>query len=252
MATMLLARHGRTSANATGVLAGRSEGVSLDEQGVAQAQDAARRVQGLALSAIVTSPLERCRETAHEVRQRQEPRPRVRVERRLLECDYGGWTGRPLKELAEEPLWRTVQTQPSAAVFPEGESLAQMAARAVAACRDWDARVEAEHGAGAVWMAVTHGDIIKAVVADALGMHLDLFQRIAVDPASLTVVRYTPTRPFVLTVNSVSGDLSGLRATPPDGGAPGPGTDAAGDAPVGGGAGTVRPRAEEHGSGRTP
>ena len=256
MATLILARHGRTTANATGVLAGRSRGVHLDDEGVTQARDAARRVASLPLAAIVTSPLERCRETAQEVRRQQASPPRVSVARGLLECDYGTWTGRPLEELAEEPLWATVQAHPSAAAFPEGESLAAMAARAVATCREWDAKVESEHGAGAVWLAVTHGDIVKAVVADALGMHLDLFQRLGVDPASLTVIRYTPHRPFVLTVNSVAGDLGGLRPpAPPEQGSDGqaaPPADAPVDAPVGGGAGSIREGAGQPSSGKTP
>lgn len=251
MATLILARHGRTTANTAGVLAGRSKGVHLDEQGLDQAREAAGRVAGLALASVVTSPLERCRETAREITRRQQGRPRVSAERGLLECDYGSWTNRSLGDLAKEDLWATVQAHPSAAVFPEGESLAGMARRAVAACRAWDARVEAEHGAGAVWLAVTHGDIVKAVVADALGMHLDLFQRIAVDPASLTVIHYTPLRPFVLTVNSTAGDLSGLRVAEV---APGEadGVPRSGDAAVGGGAGSIRGAVNKHPSAGTP
>jgi probable phosphomutase (TIGR03848 family) len=237
MATLILARHGRTTANATGVLAGRSKGVRLDDLGLEQARAAGERLAGLPLAAIVTSPLERCRETAKEMSRLQDGGARVAADRRLLECDYGSWTGRELKTLAKEPLWATVQAHPSAVTFPEGESMAQMMARSVAAAREWDAKVEAEHGPDAVWLAVTHGDVIKAVLADALGMHLDLFQRIGVDPASLSVVRYTPLRPFVLTVNSVAGDMSGLK--PPKKRRKHSSRDS--DAAVGGGAGTVRP-----------
>jgi probable phosphomutase (TIGR03848 family) len=232
MATVILARHGRTAANATGVLAGRTKGVSLDEQGVAQARAAAERLSGLPLAAIVTSPLERCRETARELNAAQPTRLRVAAERGLLECDYGEWTGRELKTLAKEELWRTVQAHPSAAVFPGGESMAAMAARAVEAVRRWDARIEAEHGPDAVWVAVSHGDVIKAVLADALAMHLDAFQRIVVDPASLSVVRYTPLRPFVVASNSTAGDLGHLK--PP---AKKRRRRASSDAAVGGGAG---------------
>ena len=107
-----------------------------------------------------------------------------------------------------------MQAHPSAAAFPGGESMAAMAARAVEAVRRWDARVEAEHGPEAVWVAVSHGDVIKAVLADALGMHLDAFQRIVVDPASLSVVRYTPLRPFVVAANTAAGDLSHLKPPP--------------------------------------
>lgn len=228
MATVLLVRHGRTTANATGVLAGRTPGVLLDAVGHEQAARTAERLSAVPLVAVVTSPLERCRETADAVLARQDPAPALRVDDRLTECDYGAWQGRPLRELADEPLWRTVQGQPSAAVFPGGESLAAMQARAVAAVREQDAAVEAEHGPGAVWAAVTHGDLVKALLADALGMHLDLFQRLHAGPASVSVVRYGPTRPEVVATNTDAGDLSWLRAAAP-----------AGDAAVGGGAGAA-------------
>ncbi len=238
MPTLILARHGRTTANATGVLAGRSRGVGLDDQGFAQARAAGERLAVLSLAAIVTSPLQRCRETAREVSRLQDgSAAEVESDRRLVECDYGSWTGKELKTLAKEPLWAAVQGHPSSVRFPEGESMAQMMARSVEAVREWDARVEAAHGPDAVWVAVTHGDVIKAVLADALGMHLDLFQRIAVDPASLSVVRYTPLRPFVLTVNSVAGDLSGLR---PPKKKRSRRSRRESDAAVGGGAGAVR------------
>ncbi len=211
MATVILARHGRTTANASGVLAGRTKGVHLDEQGLAQARAAGERLTSLPLAAVVTSPLERCRETAREIARAQTAPPKVSTDRGLVECDYGSWTGQELKVLAKEPMWKTVQSHPSAAVFPDGETMADMSARAVGAVRRWNARVEAEHGPDAVWAAVSHGDVIKAVLADALGIHLDSFQRIVADPASLSVVRYTPLRPFVVTMNSTAGDLAHLR-----------------------------------------
>lgn len=228
MATVILARHGRTAANATGVLAGRGKGVHLDDTGTAQARAAAERLTGLELAAVVTSPLERCRETAALL----VPGVRTVADRRLLECDYGEWTGQELKRLSKEKLWRTVQAQPSGARFPGGESLPEMSARAVAAIRDRDAGVEAERGDHAVWVAVSHGDVIKAILADALGMHLDAFQRIMVDPASLSVVRYTPHRAFVLTMNSRSGSLAHLAVKPSRRRG-----SRSSDAPVGGGAG---------------
>lgn len=218
MATLILARHGRSTANATGVLAGRSKGIHLDEEGLLQARSAAGRLAGLELAAIVSSPLERCKETAKEISRLQTGSLRVAHERGLLECDYGSWTGKDLKSLAEEPLWRTVQAHPSAACFPDGESLAAMMSRSVAAVRAWDAKIEAEHGTDAVWLAVSHADVIKAILADALGMHLDLFQRIVVDPSSMSVVRYTQLRPFVLSVNTVAGDLAGLKSPHRSGG----------------------------------
>jgi probable phosphomutase (TIGR03848 family) len=138
------------------------------------------------------------------------------VEDRLGEARYGDWTGRPLKELAKEPLWRVVQAHPSAVTFPgeHGESMLGMQLRAVEAVREHDAAVARAHGDDAVWVAVSHGDVIKSVLADALGMHLDAFQRIVVDPCSVSVVRYTPLRPFALRVNDTGGDLAGLVAKP--------------------------------------
>lgn len=215
MATVILVRHGRTTANASGTLAGRLPGVKLDETGAGQAAATGERLAAVPLAALVSSPLERCRQTAREILVRQGDERAARQaglvnERGLSECDYGEWQGRTLKELAKEPLWKVVQAQPSAAVFPGGESMQAMQARAVSAVRRHDARIEAEHGPDAVWVAVSHGDVIKSVLADALGMHLDLFQRINVDPASVSIIRYTPSRPFVLATNTHAGDLSWL------------------------------------------
>lgn len=194
---------------------------------------------GLSFETVVTSPLERCRETARVL----VPGTRAVSERRLTECDYGDWTGKELKKLAKEPLWRTVQSQPSAARFPGGESLQEMSSRAVAAIRERDAEVEAAVGAHGVWLAVSHGDVIKAVLADALGMHLDAFQRIMVDPASLSVITYTAHRTFVHTMNSSSGSLAHLAPPPRGAGRGRKRGPAAADAVVGGGAGPSMPGA---------
>ncbi len=233
MATVLLVRHGRSSANSGGVLAGRSAGVFLDETGETQARDTAARLAVLPLAVVVSSPLERCWQTAQAVVDAHPSVTEIRAEERLTECGYGDWTGRELKHLAKEKLWEIVQGHPSAAVFPAGEALRDMQARGVAAIREWDAKISAEQGPEAIWVAVSHGDVIKAVLADALGTHLDNFQRIVVDPASVSAVSYTPLRPFVVRYNE-HGDLSGLapakkrrrRRTPSS------------DAAVGGGAGT--------------
>jgi probable phosphomutase (TIGR03848 family) len=196
----------------------------------------------------VSSPLVRCRQTLElALPELAWPGPRgsqahpsppagapIAVEDRLTECGYGAWEGQPLKKLAKDPLWKVVQQHPSAVTFPDGEAMAAMSARAVAAVRDWDDRFTAEHGPTALWLACSHGDVIKAIVADALGVHLDLFQRIVADPASLTVIRYSPGRPFLVRLNDTGGDLSALippprrrrRSRPDDS-----------DAVVGGGAG---------------
>ena len=230
MATVLLVRHGRTTANAAGLLAGRAAGVGLDQVGRDQAALTADRLATVPLVAVVSSPLERCQQTAQHVLDHQAGTPHSSVDPDLTECDYGQWQGRTLSELATEELWPLVQSQPSAVVFPGGESMAAMQARAVAATRRHDAAFEAEHGPQAVWVAVSHGDVIKAILADALGMHLDLFQRITVGPASVSIVRYGTGRPSVHATNTEAGDLSWLST----GGH-------LGDAPVGGGAGHSAP-----------
>ena len=231
MTTVILLRHGRTTANTGGVLAGWTPGVQLDETGAAQVAAVGERLAKVPLAAVVSSPLERCAQTAAAVAAGRDLT--VQHDDRLGEARYGDWTGRTIKELAKEPLWRVVQQHPSAAVFPgdDGEGLAQTQARAVAAVRAWNARL----GPDAVWLACSHGDVIKAVLADALGLHLDQFQRIVVDPASISVVTYTDTRPFVVRVNDTGGDVSAL-IPPPRRKRRG---RASSDAVVGGGAGTT-------------
>jgi probable phosphomutase (TIGR03848 family) len=210
--TLILLRHGRSSANTSGVLAGRMPGVRLDDTGTGQAWALAQRLKIVPLAAVVSSPMERCQQTVAPVLAGRNLT--MQVDDALTEVDYGDWTGRELKTLGKEPLWRVVQQHPSAAVFPGGEGLAGMQARAVAAVRRHEARLAAEHGPNTVWLACSHGDVIKSVLADALGVHLDSFQRIVVDPCSISVVRYTETRPFVSRVNDVGGDVSGLVPPP--------------------------------------
>jgi probable phosphomutase (TIGR03848 family) len=210
--TLILLRHGRSSSNTSGVLAGRSPGVELDDTGREQATALAERLKAVRLAAVVTSPLQRCLQTVAPLLDGRELSAEVDDE--LAEVDYGDWTGRELKGLSKEKLWKVVQLHPSAAVFPGGEGLAAMQARSVAAIRGHDAKVAAEHGPHAVWLACSHGDVIKAVLADALGMHLDTFQRIMVDPCSISVVHYTETRPFVGRMNDTGGDVSGLLTRP--------------------------------------
>lgn len=205
MSTVLLLRHGLTAQTGP-VLSGRTPGVHLDDRGRKQAAAVAERIAALPLTAIVSSPMERCVETAEVVRDAQRKAPAWHVDERLTECGYGDWTGKSIKDLAKDPIWKLVQGQPSAVRFPGGEALPEMAARAVAAVRDWDARL----GAEAVWVACTHGDVIKAILADALGLHLDQYQRIVPDPCSVSVIRYTPARPYVLRVNDTGGDLEGF------------------------------------------
>ena len=238
MPTVLLLRHGLTAMTGP-VLAGRTPAVHLDERGQAQAAAVADRLAVLPLAAVYTSPLERCAETARAVTRAQKAAGRTvpqRSDRRLLECDYGDWTGRRIDSLAKDPLWPVVQSHPSGVRFPGGESMAAMAERAVRAVRDLDASVGERSGPEALWVACSHGDVIKAILADALGMHLDLFQRLVVDPCSVSAVRYTAGRPFVLSTNDTAGELSRFLPPPPAKGAAGRRRTSS-DATVGGGTG---------------
>ncbi|KUI33387.1 phosphoglycerate mutase [Mycobacterium sp. IS-1496] len=211
--TVILLRHGRSTSNTAHTLAGRSEGVDLDERGAEQARDVVGRIGELPVRAIVRSPLLRCRRTVEPLAAALGLEPVV--DDRLSEVDYGAWTGRKIGDLVKEPLWAVVQQQPSAAVFPDGEGLAQVQARAVAAVREHDRRLAEEHGGDTLWVACSHGDVIKAVLADALGTHLDSFQRITADPASMSVIRYTTLRPFVVHINHTGAELAaGLAAKP--------------------------------------
>jgi probable phosphomutase (TIGR03848 family) len=226
--TVILLRHGRSTSNTAHVLAGRSEGVDLDDKGRQQSAELVERIGELPIRAVVSSPLLRCRRTIEPLVEALGIE--ASVDDRFAEVDYGEWTGRKIGDLVKEPLWSVVQAHPSAAVFPGGEGLAQVQTRAVAAVRDHDARLAEQHGGDALWLACTHGDVIKAVLADALGLHLDGFQRVSADPASVSVIRYTPLRPFVLHLNHTGPRLtSALTAAPvADGEAP------PGDAVVGG------------------
>jgi probable phosphoglycerate mutase len=223
---VLLVRHGLTAGTGH-VLTGRTPGIPLDDRGREQAAALAARLAEVRLDAIVTSPLERCRQTAEAIAAARggEPLP-VKEDEQFAEVNYGDWTGQPLKRLAKEPLWRVVQAHPSAVRFPgeDGESLLAVQHRAVEAVREWNARL----GKDAVYLICSHGDVIKSVIADSLGLHLDLSQRIQVDPCSLSVIRYTPLRPFLVRMNDTGRTAAGLA----NGQQP-----RQGDAAVGGGAG---------------
>lgn len=209
MTTLILVRHGRTQANADGVLAGWTPGVFLDELGQEQVLSVGERLSVLTLTAVVASPLDRTQQTADAICARQPANVARHTDDRVGECRYGDWTGQKIGVLAKEPMWQVVQAHPSAAVFPgaAGESMASMQHRAVGAIRDWNT----ELGEHAIYAVVSHGDVIKAILADALGMHLDQFQRIQVDPCSISAIRYTTTRPFVIRMNDSGGDLTGLQ-----------------------------------------
>lgn len=200
----LLVRHGLTPTTGK-VLPGRARGLNLAEAGLQQAQKAAERIATLPrVDAVYSSPLERARQTAAPIAKARGLS--VKVDKGLLECDFGEWTGGELKKLMKLPEWTTVQRAPSTFRFPGGESFTEMQGRMVSTLD----RLRAEHNGGVV-VCVSHADTIKAAVAQAMGTHLDLFQRVVISPCSITAIAYSMGGPVVLTVNSNGGSLAELR-----------------------------------------
>lgn len=184
------------------MLPGRAPGLHLSDLGLAQAEVAAERISVLGkVKAVYASPLERTRETAAPIA--RACGLRVRRAERLVECDFGDWTGRQISSLSRRNDWKIVQRAPSMFTFPNGESFAGMQLRMTEAIR----ALCAAHP-GQMIVAVSHADPIKAVAAAALGTPLDLFQRIVISPCSITAIHYTSTGPIVLAVNSTGADLA--------------------------------------------
>ena len=204
MTTVLFLRHGETSADAEGVLAGWLPDVHLTDVGVEQGESASKRLSEVRFSTLLTSPMESCRETAALVSARRRKDLPSHTEVDLADCRFGDWTGRPLDVVEKEPLWEVVDRHPSAAFFPGGESIGDMQARSVRSIRTWNRRL----GPDSVYVVVTHSDVIKALLADALGMHLDHFHRIEVEPGSVSVIKYLADRSVVTRINDSGGDLS--------------------------------------------
>jgi probable phosphomutase (TIGR03848 family) len=201
---VLLVRHGQTPTTGKH-LPGRTPGLHLSEEGQRQAELAAKRIAELPhVDAVYSSPLERARETAAPIAAARGLK--VQIDRGLLECDFGQWTGGELKELMKKPEWTTVQRYPSGFRFPDGESFGEMQVR-MSTCLD---RLRSRHPGGVV-VAVSHADTIKAAVTQAMGAHLDLFQRTAISTCSITAIAYGTNGPMVLTVNSTGGSLAELR-----------------------------------------
>lgn len=201
---ILLVRHGQTPTTGK-VLPGRAAGLHLAEAGNAQAHRVAERIAELPrVDAIYASPLERARETAAPIAKAL--KQRMKIDKGLLECDFGDWTGAELGKLMKLPEWSTVQKAPSTFRFPSGESFTEMQTRMVTALD----RIRAAHPGGTV-VCVSHADPIKAAVAHAMGTHLDLFQRIVIGTCSVSAVAYSGHGPIVLTVNSTGGSLADLR-----------------------------------------
>lgn len=200
---ILMARHGLTPSTGK-VLPGRTPGLHLSEKGLAQAEQLAERFRGLAVDALYTSPLERTRETAEPIA--KATGLDAEVESDLLECDFGEWTGEKLKHVAKLPEWGTVQNTPSVFRFPDGESFAEMQYRMIEGTQ----RIRDRHP-GQTVVCFSHADPIKALLNHALGSHLDHFQRISVDPCSVSAISYLPGQaPSVLRLNTTDGFLADL------------------------------------------
>jgi probable phosphomutase (TIGR03848 family) len=204
MTTIVLVRHGQTATTGK-VLPGRAPGLHLADVGRQQAERAAARIAELdKVDAVYASPLERARETAAPIAKARGLR--THIDRGLLECDFGDWTGGELGKLMKLPEWGTVQRAPSTFRFPNGESFSEMQHRIVSAID----RLRAAHPGGTI-VCVSHADPIKAAVAHALGTHLDLFQRIVISTCAVSVIAYGAGAPAVLAVNSTGGSLKELQ-----------------------------------------
>jgi probable phosphoglycerate mutase len=179
---IVLIRHAHSTANAAGVLSGQLPNVHLSKSGQEQAERLAERLGKLTIAHVQVSPMDRCYETLAPWLAKYGKGVTVTLEPNLVEVDYGKWSGKKLATLSRAKLWRKVQGQPSAVTFPNGESLAQMQVRAMKTVHDFFASDQE------MTIMVSHGDVIKAIVASSMGMHLDDFQRIVIDPASITIL----------------------------------------------------------------
>ncbi len=190
---VVLVRHAHSTANLKGVLAGRDNRIGLSPRGKREAGELASLLAREEFDVIYSSPLRRCRETIAPLLELKEQK--VEFLDDLIEMEYGNWSGKLLAVLAKEELWKVIQTRPSTVRFPGGESFFEMSLRANQA-------VLARSVGRRRILIISHGDVIKAIVAFHLGLNLDLFQRISVDPASITTIRIPNSH--VIQVNSIS------------------------------------------------
>lgn len=205
MTLVFLIRHAHSTANGSGILSGRTEGVHLSPAGRKQARQLATRLGNIPIKILLSSPLERCQETISPWLNAQDevnPRLRLKIDPDLAEVDYGDWTGRGLRELAKEPLWKKIQETPSKVTFPHGESMLKMQARAFTSLQN----AVAKAGKGHV-ILISHGDVLKSLVASALNLHLDEFQRIVIDPASISILDFREDTSRLLLMNDTRSRL---------------------------------------------
>jgi probable phosphomutase (TIGR03848 family) len=215
---LVLVRHAVT-AHTGPLLSGRMPGVDLSEKGVGQADATAQRLAKLPITTVYASPIERTTQTAQQIAAQHALE--VRALPGVIEADYGDWTGGKIAELAKTDEWKVVQVAPSRARFPNGESITEMQARTVAALDE----VVARHPNETI-VVVSHADPIKSAIAHYSGMHLDLFQRVHVSPASVTVFEFHPYGVMMVKCNDTGG-LDDLLPEPES-----PATESAPDAPA--------------------
>ena len=210
---LVLVRHARSEANAAGILSGRLPNVHLTEKGLAQSENLAVRLGKFPVSNLRISPMERCFETIspwiNSILLPNNPKFEPIIDLELTEVDYGSWSGKKLAVLSRNKLWKIVQESPSRMYFPKGEGIAQMQSRAMKSVHE--AVSSKTKGAAVI---VSHGDVIKSIVASALGMHLDEFQRVVIDPASISILDYSSTKPRVLLLNDSRSVVTELLVAP--------------------------------------
>jgi len=210
---LVLIRHAHSEANAAGILSGRLPDVHLSEKGLAQSEKLAVRLGNFPIASLRISPMERCFETIspwiNSVVLPSNPKFVPVIDQELTEVDYGSWSGRKLAVLSRNKMWKTVQESPSRMYFPGGEGIAQMQSRAMKSVHE-SVSLKAR---GSV-VIVSHGDVIKSIVASALGMHLDEFQRIVIDPASISILDFSTTKPRTLLLNDSRSVVTELLVAP--------------------------------------
>ncbi len=198
MTTVYLVRHGRTPANDKGILAGRTKGVFLDDLGVLQAETLAKSLENIEFKKIIVSPMERCLQTAKILNQFSKNPLKPNIDSGISECDYGDWSNKKLSTLRRKPLWKNVQERPSGVQFPNGEKMSDMLDRVKSTIFENASKLKDQDNL----LVVSHGDPIRSFIADSLGIHLDNFQRITIDPCSLSIVRINQGNIQVVTVNN--------------------------------------------------
>lgn len=206
---LVLIRHAHSESNASGVLSGRIPNIHLSEKGKKQAQQLAERLGNFPVAEIRISPMERCAETIdpwlkqHISKVSGSLKPIV--DPGINEVDYGIWSGKKLTSLSRKREWKTVQESPSRMYFPEGEGIAAMQSRAMQTVHELAKLPDSKVG-----VIVSHGDVIKSIVASVLGMHLDEFQRIIIDPASVSIIEYASIKPRLLLLNDTRAVVTDL------------------------------------------